>query len=215
MSLALLATATWYNRHVMSHASRELRRITWRLNDRDITLIEERPLAGFCHALSLEDVQDLLLHLAPNERRGLAYVILHQPTRKADVLRPRWAAYVPEYRRGDVLGPAILIEAIDPAKPLRWTASLTPSDRRELTMLKREGHLVTRRGRFYLISMEPHTVRRTQRRSFLHEMGHHVQYMRNPAAFARLTSTDKESFANRFARRYEHLLRSSGRDIAA
>lgn len=199
----------------MTRASNELRPIVWRSSDHDITLIEESTLTGYGHALSLEDIQDLLNALAPREHSGLVYVVLHQPTRKAEMLHSRWAAYVPEYRRGAVSGPAILIEAINLKKLLRWTASLTPSDRRELALLKRAGHLITQRGRFHFISMEPHTVRRTQRRSFIHEMGHHVQYMRNPAAFARLTSKQKESFADRFARKYEHLLENRHRDVAA
>src|SRR6185437_1332220 len=166
----------------------------------DVRFVSETTLTGYIHACTPADLERVLTALPSDDARGLAFVVFHQPTRKEERAHPRWAAYVPEYVRGPETGPAILLEAINPSKPLRWSSSLDPEDARELSTLKQEGHTVIREGGSILISLDIETVRQTQRRSLLHELGHHVDDMRAPRSFAKKTTAEKESFADRYAR---------------
>lgn len=188
------------------HTGLNERQSRWNDAELSVTIVEQETTTGFTHALSLSDIRALLSALPFEDLRGLGFVVLHQPTRREDTTHPRWAAYVPEYSRGRTVAPAILIEATDSSKPLRWPPSLEPADQQELDRLEREGHRIMLRERSILISMDTESVRRTQLRSFLHELGHHVDRIRSPHTFERKTVTQKESAAIRYAREHEDVL---------
>ncbi len=161
---------------------------------------------GYIHACSQEDIESLISKVPKNDLKELAFIVFHQPTRKEDVEHPRWAAYIQDYRRGSIEGPAILLEAIDPSKPIKWTTSLDPDEQKELERLEREGHMVTRGKKEIIISMDAESIRRTQLRSFLHELGHHVDRTKNPRIFDIKTKADKEHFAHKYAGQFVNLL---------
>ncbi|MDB5266227.1 MAG: hypothetical protein JWN89_42 [Parcubacteria group bacterium] len=190
----------------MSHEANIARRASWLGKHGTVTLIEDETIQGYQHALSLEDVAASLKLLPEDDLRGLAAVILHQPSRKEDAAHPRWAAYFSDYSRNDIVGPTILLEAVRPEVPNRWPVSLGPEDVRELKLLVDEGHVIDRQERVVLISNDIHAVRNTQLRSLVHELGHHVDYMSNPASYASKGKNHKESFAIRYARHHADVL---------
>src|SRR5215831_11316232 len=83
---------------------------------------------------------------------------------------------------------------------ISWSKSLTPDGRQELERLRGDGHeiVTTRRGHRINVSLE--SIRATQLyRTLLHEIGHIVDNDRDPIAFDRRSSLEKESFAHQYA----------------
>ncbi|MGI0035248.1 MAG: hypothetical protein ACRD98_05205 [Nitrososphaera sp.] len=84
--------------------------------------------------------------------------------------------------------------------PMRWPKSLTPDRQQELERLRTDGHEIatTRHGHRINVSLE--STRATQLyRTLLHEIGHSVDNDRDPAAFDRKSSLEKETFAHQYA----------------
>lgn len=97
-------------------------------------------------------------------------------------------------------GRAIFIEAISLSKPMRWSKSMLPDVEIELKRLERDGHEITTTKRHHIVSSSPESVRATQLyHTLLHEIGHHIDYSRNPNAFDRKITHEKEVFADRYA----------------
>ena len=86
---------------------------------------------------------------------------------------------------------------------MRWSNSLDPDDQRELERLEKEGHQITRGKKEITISMDASSIRKTQLRSFLHELGHHVDRNSNSKIFDQKTKAEKEHFAHRYAERFQ------------
>jgi hypothetical protein len=159
----------------------------------------EKLLEGYVHPCSISDVENLIESLPVKDMKGISFVVFHQPTRKEEIASPRWAFYNPEFSHEKLSGSAIFLEAVNPSKPLKWKNSLTPEDQKELELLQLEGHVISREKKFILVSMDASSVRRTQlERSFIHELGHHVDYKDDPINFSTKTKSQKESFANKY-----------------
>lgn len=159
----------------------------------------EKLTEGYSHPCSTIDIMSLLEKLPNEDLKGLKFIVLHQPSCKEEISSPRWAAFYPEYSCENLTGSAILLEAVNPSIPLKWKNSLIPEDQRELELLESEGHKITREKRRILISMDLPSVRNTQlQRSFIHELGHYVDYKRNPERFNEKTTAEKENFANKY-----------------
>jgi len=166
-------------------------------------IIVEQLSEGYIHACSLENIESLIQKIPEEDFKGLAFIVFHQPTHKEETSHPRWAAYVPNYKRGSIKGPAILLEAINSSKPLKWNNSLDPDDQKELERLEKEGYIVTRGKKEITILMDMPSIRKTQLRSFLHELGHHVDRNKSPRLFDQKTKAEKEHFANRYTERFQ------------
>lgn len=166
-----------------------------------VRFIREATLEGYQHPCTTEDVIASLERLPARDLKGLAFIIFHQPTRKEESASPRWAAYWPEHRRGNISGSSIFLDAVNPAKYQRWKPSLRPADERELATLEREGHTILRSEGEILISLDLESTRRTQlERSLPHELGHHVDFMSDPSGFMQKSRDHKELFAERYLR---------------
>jgi hypothetical protein len=164
-----------------------------------LNFVIEKTTKGYHHPCTIPEIVSLIEKLPPKDMKGLVFVVFHQPTRKEETLSPRWAAFNPEYSFGEIAGPSIFLEAINPSKQLKWKTSLTPEDQRELEFLQLEDHKITHEKKQILISMDIPSVKNTQlQRSFLHELGHYVDYKENPDTFSRKTKSQKESFAHKY-----------------
>lgn len=164
-----------------------------------VHFISEPTLQGYIHACTEQDVIAALRTLPAADLKGLLFIVFHQPTRKGEQQSPRWAAYYPEYTYRSMSGPAIVLEAIDPERPIKWGTSLEPDDQKELELLEREGHDIQREKKAIYITPSIASIKKTQlERSLVHEVGHHVDYMRDPAAFPKKSSVQKEAFANTY-----------------
>lgn len=186
-----------------------------------ILLIVETTHGGCVHACSEDDVRRMIQAIPAHDLAGLGAVVFRQPRRKERLLRPAWGRLVYDARIGRIgrpdayRGPAILIEAVNPDKPVKWSTSLSPDDLEELRRLEADGHVLERRGNTWAITPNVAAVRNTQLyRTLPHEIGHWVDWqekVRRPgqeqperlhafedAYFARPRS-EREAFAHRYA----------------
>lgn len=166
-------------------------------------IIADQLTEGYIYACSREDIESLIQKVPDDDLKELAFIVFHQPAHKEEISHPRWAAYVPDYKRGSIEGPAILLKAINPSKSLKWKNSLDPDDQKELERLEKEGHEITRGKKEITISMDVSSIRKTQLRSFIHELGHHVDRNKNSKLFDQKTRAEKEHFAHRYTERFQ------------
>ncbi len=143
----------------------------------------------------------MLCHIPPVDLFGIDLIVLRQPKRKEEILSAVWGGRLAFYVEiGEHRGRAIFIEAVDLAKPMRLSKSLIPDVAVELGRLKKDGHDITTTKHHHIVSSTLETVRSTQLYQTLpHEIGHHVDYSRNPTAFDRKIAREKEVFAHRYA----------------
>ena len=152
------------------------------------------------HACTVDDITHVLQNVPAADLEYLSLIILRQPKRKEEIINPTWGRYIYYAEIDAHCGSAISLEAIGLSKPMRWSKSLSPDSQVELERLKADGHSIETTKREHLISANLVSVRATQLyRTLLHELGHHVDRMRNEAAFERKTSKDKEVLAHRYA----------------
>jgi len=131
---------------------------------------------------------------------GIDFIVLRQPKRKEEIIAPVWGRLAYFAKIGAHDGRAIFLEALNPSKPIYWPKSLTPDRQQELERLCVDGHEIatTRRGHKIKVSLE--SIRATQLyRTLLHEIGHSVDNDRDPIAFDRKSSLEKETFAHQYA----------------
>jgi hypothetical protein len=185
-----------------------------------VFIIEET--YGTCkHACTVEDIRHVLANIPSVDWEGLETFVLRQSTRKQWLLRPTWGRmfYSADLglpgRRPLRLGPAIMLEAVDCSVKLKWRSALDPDDQAELARLQDDGHRVSRKGQYHILSMTPESVRATQLyRTLLHEIGHWVDYLEKverpaekgageyaelSAAYFRRPNQEREAFAHRYA----------------
>ena len=130
----------------------------------------------------------------------IEFVLLRQPKRKEEILESAWGRLVWYAEVGELKGRAIVLEAIDFSKPLRWPRSLSPDRAKEFARLREDGHEIEETKREYIIRPTLATVRATQLyRTLLHEIGHNVDDNRDPIAFDNKSSQVKEEFAHQYA----------------
>lgn len=166
-----------------------------------VRFLREQTRGNFVHAFDDDDVARTLRLVPEGDADGIRFVVFQQPTWKMDRHSPRWAAYRTDYEHRGEVGPVVFLVAVDPTRPMEWEGSLTPEDRRELDMLAAEGHEITRDRKVVRIGMDAESTRRTLERSFLHEIGHHVDHERDPEEFLRKTRAARELFADQYANR--------------
>lgn len=175
-----------------------------------VTYLIERPSPGFTHAVTPEDVERLLALLPEEDREDLQLVVLRQPKRKERILSPAWGRLVFCYETNGYGGRAVLFEAQDTTKPLKWSVSLTPDEADELERLRADGHEIERTKRSFLITSTPESVRATQLyRTLPHEIGHLKQWSEHPA-YDTLSSKEKEAYAHRYATEFAQRARAIG-----
>lgn len=174
--------------------------VTREINAKPIAFIVEKTRADSYHACTVDDIAHVLRAIPPTDLEGIDLIVLRQPKRKEEILRPLWGRVGFYVEIGKHHGRAIFIEAISLSKPMRWSKSLVPDVEIELQRLERDGHEITSTKRHHIVSSSVESVRATQLyRTLLHEIGHHIDYSRNPEAFDRKIPHEKEAFAHRYA----------------
>jgi hypothetical protein len=192
--------------------------VTRDVRGKRFSVLVESTRRGCVHCCTVEDVFRLLRHVPPPDHHGVACVILRQPKRKEEVLAPCWGRLAYRVEVGAYEGPAVILEAVELGKPIRWTKSLRPDAAEELARLREDGHLIAATGRAFVTEPTLDAVRATQLyRTLLHEIGHWVHYLQSverPAAASadyattRLTlfdrhcarpAAEREAFAHRYA----------------
>jgi hypothetical protein len=170
------------------------------VHSRSLPFIVERTRADSCHACTIDDIARVLQHVPSSDFAGIDFIVLRQPKRKEEIINPVWGriAYFAEINAYQ--GRAIFLEALNPSKPMRWSKSLTPDEQRELERLKGDGHEVVTTKHDHIINVSLESIRAHQLyHTLLHEIGHSVDNDRNPIAFDRKSSLEKETFAHQYA----------------
>jgi hypothetical protein len=142
--------------------------------------VTERLRTASAHACTAVDVCGVLGCLPAADVAGIGLVVLRQPTRKEDILRPAWGRmhWCVQFR--GYTGPAVALDAVDFNRPsLRLSRSLSPDQAGELHRMRQVGFAVSETRRGYDILLTPELVRNwLLARTLPHEVGHWVDLRR-------------------------------------
>lgn len=185
-----------------------------------ITMFIEPVRKGCVHACTPHDIIKVLELIPQEHLEEIEVIVLRQPKKKEEILKPVWGRFVYYADLGKYSGPGVYIEAAEVGKVIKWGNKLTPFDKKELDSLKSHGHHIEKVKRGYDIHTTPKTVRNTQLfRTLPHEIGHAIDYLYHSLdpsieasseaeseyitdAFNSKPTLDKEEYANRYAREF-------------
>ncbi len=169
------------------------------------------------HACSVSDIARIIENVPSSDYGDLRFIVLRQPKRKEELLSPTWGRLIYSYEFENEYAPAVIIEAVDYTRKLKWPKSLSVQDQRELDRLKSDGHEFIQDDRHFIADLNPEYVRQTQLyRTLLHEFGHYVHYLEivdrqgkedeeydtwenREGCYFKIAQADKEAFAHRYA----------------
>jgi hypothetical protein len=179
------------------------------------TILYEKPKEGFSYGCSPQDVLQMLSMVPPADREGLKAIAFRQPTAKQSLLNPVWGRllYRADFRHYQ--GAAIVLEALEVSRALKWDRRLDVEHQLELERLRRDGHMIESTKREHVIRMTEASIRNTiLYRTLLHEIGHWVNWLEDTVRpetalavepedaedlyFAK-PRTELEAFAHRYA----------------
>lgn len=198
------------------------------VNGKPLTILVEPTNPGFVHACTIDDIVALLGHIPNYHLEQITTLVLRQPKKKENLLKPMWGRLQYWSDVGPYSGPTIYLEAQLVDTPVKWSRHLSPDDDKELARLKADGHKITRDKRYYFLSNDLQAIRNTQLyRTLPHEIGHYVDYLvhveepsnavKNEAERDWITNQywskstlDKEAFAHRYAEEFYTRMNKKG-----
>lgn len=198
------------------------------INGHVFSFLTETPRVGWQHCCSVADIARLIEHIPPECYGQLRVIIRRQPKRTEAILSPVWGRLLYAYEFEGNYYPAIILEAANLHRPLRWSRRLSVDDQQELRRLAADGHRLEQTPRLHLIWPQPHSARCTQLyRTLLHELGHYQHYqevVERPSRpeedyavwearqefYSRLPTPEKERYAHSFADRQARRLEAAG-----
>jgi hypothetical protein len=189
-------------------------RLARRLHGIERRVLVEPARPDSAHAVTVDELFWLLTAIEEPALDKITLFVLRQPTRKQELLRPVWGRMAFDAEIAGEHGPALMLEAVNLARPIRWPRSLGPVDAREFERLRVDGHTIEEDARNYTIVPSLAAARRTQlHRTVLHELGHWVDWCRRESgvAYYRRPSREREMFADRYADELAKKLRERGR----
>ena len=188
-----------------------------KINGHDFIFVVEQTRKNCKHACSIEDISRVLENIPSTDIGELKLIILRQPKRKEEILSPTWGRLIYSYEFENDFFPAIIVEAVNYSRKLKWSKSLSVDEQKELERLKADGHKFDNDGRNCICKLLPEKVRTTQLyRTLFHEVGHYAHYLefverqgteeeafegwenRNDMYF-KIAQADREAFAHRYA----------------
>jgi hypothetical protein len=177
-------------------------RLVNRIISRKLVKFFVQPTLKDCvYACTVDDIARMLSLTSQSDWEGIEAVLLRQPRRKEQILVPVWGrlAYAAQLvnKRGIAVysGPVVIIEAVNPSRPIKHGKSLSPVDIDEIERLRIDGHQVLPRNRNHTVVSTLENCRTTQLyRTLLHEIGHWLDFLekvkRPAAAFENDLNTD-------------------------
>lgn len=187
------------------------------INGHDFIFVIEQTRESSKHACSVDDIEKIILQIEPSDYGNLKLIILRQPKRKEEILSPVWGRFIYSYEFENDCFPAIILEAVDYNKKLKWPKKLSIDSQKELERLKADGHPIKQNGNLFIADYKLENVRSTQLyRTLLHEFGHYVHYLQvveRPAIegepienrelrdsyYFRISKNEREKFAHKYA----------------
>jgi hypothetical protein len=193
------------------------------INGHPFVFVLEQTQRYSAHACSVAEVASIIEQLPVADYGELRFIVFRQPKRKEELLAPVWGRLIYSYSFEGQYFPAIVLEAVDYRRKLKWPISLPIEMQRELARLQADGHLVNRDKHFFTVELQLENVRATQLyRTLPHEFGHYVQYLTvveqaaggdslktweaRRKAYAKIPHQEKEVFAHRYADRLRQKL---------
>jgi hypothetical protein len=190
--------------------------------------VVEKTRSTSIHACTIDDIACVIAQLPAEIYGSMALIVLRQPTRKEEMLGPVWGRMVYSYLFENEYLPAIVLEAVDFGKKLKWDKKLSLEAQKELERLRQDGHNIREGKRHFEAEYELENVRSTQLyRTLLHEFGHYVHYLEvverpgheeEPAEdrekrsdhYHNLPKTEREAFAHARADQWGKYLTTKG-----
>jgi hypothetical protein len=179
----------------------DARQVSRTVSGRSIRFFVQTTRADCVHACTVDDVARLLSYVPVADWDGIGGVLLRQPRRKEQALESVWGrlAYAADLvdQRGRVLyqGPAILLEAINPVEPIKFGKRVSPDGLAELDRLKLDGHNIRDGDKDHTVTPTLESCRATLLyRTFLHELGHWVDFLQKVEGPAALLTDMSEQY---------------------
>lgn len=198
------------------------------INGRPFRFVVEKTRKTSFHACTIDDIETMITQIPPAVYASIELIILRQPTKKEEALSPVWGRLVYAYSFENEYVPAIVLEAVDSVKKLRWPKKMSLEAQKELERLRKDGHQIREGKRYFEADLEPENVRSTQLyRTLLHEFGHYVHYfeaVERPGSeeepfevwekrsdlYHNLPKSEREAFAHTFANEWRKRLEAKG-----
>ncbi len=202
----------------------EYEKIVRIINDHEFTFVIEKTREGCQHACTINDVECIVKSIPAEDYGNLSLIIFRQPKRKEVILSPVWGRLIYSYEFENDFQPAIIIEAVDYSKKLKWPTKLSIESQKELERLKLDGHPFIQEPRHFVADYTLENVRNTQLyRTLPHEFGHYVHYLEvveRPSSedeeftewekrddfYFSIPSVEKEKFAHLYADKFKQRL---------
>ncbi len=204
------------------------KKVTHTLNRHTFTFVVEKTRDNSFHACTIDDIIFILEQIPPSHYGDLSLIVLRQPTRKEETLRPVWGRFIYSYEFEKGFYPAVILEAVDLDRQFKWGKKLSVEDQQELQRLKDDGHPITLGKRHYEADYTLENIRNTQLyRTLPHEFGHYVHYLevvewlgeedepyeaweKRDDAYFRLPRSEKEVFAHAYADKLKQYMTKQG-----
>lgn len=152
--------------------------VTKEIKGHTFKFIVEATRKNSFHACTIEDIEQMLIQIPKDDYGDLELIILRQPKRKEENLKPVWGRLIYSYEFENDYSPAVILEAVDLGRTFKWSKKLSIDSQKELERLKEDGHKIKMGKRFYEAEYELKNIRTTQLyRTLLHEFGHYVHYL--------------------------------------
>ncbi len=198
------------------------------VNDHTFKFVVETTRKNSFHACTIEDIERVLIQIPKEDYGDLELIVLRQPTRKEEALKPVWGRLIYSYEFENDYYPAVIIEAVSLDRSLKWGKKLKTEDSKELERLKEDGHKMVMGKRHFEAKYEIENIRSTQLyRTLPHEFGHYVHYLKiveKPGTeeedyeiweqrwnlYNSLPSSEKEVFAHNYANKLKNKLKNKG-----
>lgn len=222
------------NRNVISNSWNDLRIFWEKLEEYTVVkrniygkqykFLVEKTRSNSIHPCTVDDISKIIELLNPGDLEGLNLIVLRQPKRREETLKPVWGRlnYFVEIDKHE--GAAIMLESFDFDRTIKWSKSLKTEDRKEFERLLSDGHKMTESKRDFTIHPTINGLRNTMLyRTFIHEVGHYVEYLEKIerpsrkdseydfwADYDKIPSQEKENFAHSYAEKVSNELTKKG-----
>jgi len=206
-------SSSWHDSKIYWERLTEYKVVSKEIHGDFFTFLVETTRKNSLHPCTIDDLCHLIKQISPNDLIGLRLIVLRQPKKKEELLKPVWGRLNYFVEIDEHEGSAIMLEAYDLQRTVKWSKSLTVEDRKEFDRLVKDGHPMTETKREFILKPTLDSLRNTMLyRTFLHEIGHYVEYLekvsrpsdKNPdydywEDYDRIPTIEKEKFAHNYA----------------
>lgn len=148
------------------------------INGRTFRFVVESTRKSSFHPCTVEDLEYMLQFIPKDDFGELDLIILRQPKRNEEILKPAWGRLIYLYEFEEDYQPAIILESVDAVRKMKWSKKLSVEDQNEFKRLQEDGHPFIDKKKFFEAFMTVEFSRNTQLyRTLLHEFGHYVHYL--------------------------------------